>query len=96
MKRLILLAAAAALVLSVGTAGVFAACRGGSRTDRCAVCSYVDGNGDGICDNCTGCGLGYVDDNGDGVCDNRADGTCGGPSGRVLNGGRHGRWGHHS
>ena len=77
MKRLILLAAAAALVLSVGTAGVFAACRGGSRTDRCAVCNYVDGNGDG-------------------VCDNRADGTCGGPSGRVLNGGRHGRWGHHS
>ena len=39
--------------------------------------SYVDGNGDGVCDNYTGQGFGgqgqgssYVDGNGDGVCDN--------------------------
>lgn len=46
--------------------------------------NYVDADGDGICDNCTG---NYVDANGDGVCDNRTSNTC--------NGNRTGKGSHH-
>ena len=54
--------------------------------------SFVDVNGDGICDNYEsgagrGNGDGYVDADGDGVCDNYGTGAGGGPHGR--HGGRH-------
>lgn len=61
-------------------------------------CSFVDEDGDGICDNYkkpgtngANAGKGFVDENGDGICDNYAsrgqDGACGW-------GGGHGNHGH--
>lgn len=50
-------------------------------------CSFIDEDGDGICDHyvagtCGGvCGQGYVDADGDGVCDNYASGACPGNGG---------------
>jgi len=44
-------------------------------------CSFVDADGDGICDNyaINGCGMGvgYVDADGDGICDNYQTYGCG-------------------
>lgn len=41
--------------------------------------SYVDADGDGVCDHCLGGsggrGLGYVDADGDGICDNYGSGS---------------------
>lgn len=46
-----------------------------------ASCSFVDADGDGICDNYQtygcGMGLGYVDADGDGICDNYQTYGCG-------------------
>lgn len=61
-------------------------------------CSFVDKDGDGVCDNYkqrgingVNAGKGYVDEDGDGICDNyasrRQNGACGW-------GGGHGGYGH--
>lgn len=87
MKKLLTGIFTAAMVLSIGATGAFAACMGQGRR-------YTDANGDGVCDNltyrtqstacarfvdsngdgiCDSCGTGYgfVDANGDGICDNQ-------------------------
>lgn len=74
MKKLIVIAAAFVLTLSSGTTA-FAAGHGHSQyhsagsTANAGYCTFVDANGDGICDNgdthCT-----FTDANGDGICDN--------------------------
>ena len=100
MKKLLVWAVTAALVLSLGTTGALAAwgdggCRKGNRC-ACGL-GYVDQNGDGVCDNCAavvvrtcgGCGLGYVDRNGDGICDN-CSGIC-----QTAGGGHHHGQGRH-
>ncbi len=56
-------------------------------------CSFVDADGNGICDNygTYGCGMGagYVDADGDGVCDNYGTYGCGrGRGGRGYGRGR--------
>lgn len=66
---------AAALLLTIGVTGAFAAGPGWGRhadwNSSCpaadASCRY-DADGDGLCDNC-GAGANYVDADGDGVCD---------------------------
>ena len=59
MKKIVSVIMAMAMVVSVGTAGVFAAGHGRGFTDT---------NQDGICDHLyTNCA--YVDENGDGICD---------------------------
>lgn len=77
MKKIRIAAIAAAVVLALGVTTAFAA---GGR-------SFVDANGDGICDNRgTGRGVCYVDADGDGVCDNYG-------AGRWAGRGCHGcRW----
>ena len=57
---------AAALLLSIGVTGAFAAG---------ASCRY-DADGDGLCDNCGG-GANYVDSDNDGVCDHWGGSRCG-------------------
>ena len=82
MKKILMGTAIAALVLTVGGTGAFAA---GWRT-------YVDANGDGICDN-RGNYCRFVDTDGDGVCDYHGT-SCrydGGYSGHGCHGcGHHG------
>lgn len=95
MKRAIVGVLTAAMVLSVGVTSAFAAGRGCGRghgrnysnankntvcSNYTGACSFVDEDGDGICDNCNdyhknclsgnGCGQNYTDADGDGVCDN--------------------------
>ncbi len=61
-------------------------------------CSYVDADGDGVCDNfgagnCLHGNGGYVDSNGDGVCDNYDPDVCPGDGtgwGGGYGGGHHG------
>ena len=73
---------AAALLLSIGVTGAFAAGSGWGRhanwSDSCpaagASCRY-DADGDGLCDN-RGAGANYVDANGDGVCDHGGGSRC--------------------
>ncbi len=83
---------AAALLLSIGVTGAFAASPGwgrhANRNDSCpasgASCRY-DADGDGICDNCganagdctAGCGRYYADADNDGVCDHWGGSRCG-------------------
>ena len=85
MKKLWTGICAAAVVLSIGTTGAFAAGMGRGahhansnsvtsnltyRTQTTSTCAqFVDSNSDGICDTC-GKGYGFVDANGDGICDN--------------------------
>ena len=52
MKKLVIGLSALALVLSIGTASVFAAGNGTAHDLRTA--SFVDADGDGVCDNCAG------------------------------------------
>ena len=74
---------AAALLLTIGVTGAFAAGPGWGRhtgwNSSCpaagASCRY-DADGDGICDNC-GVGANYVDADGDGVCDHFDGSRCG-------------------
>ena len=74
---------AAALLLSIGVTGAFAAGPGWGRhaawNDNCpaagASCRY-DADGDGLCDNCGG-GANYVDADNDGVCDHWGGSRCG-------------------
>ncbi len=89
----------AALLLTVGATTAFAAgpWHGGqarqlAATSPYATCAYVDADGDGVCDNCSGAhsrytGSAYVDADGDGVCDNWTYGR-----GHHSGGGHHG-WG---
>jgi len=63
----------AAAVLSIGTLSSMAAGEQ-NRGGRCGQ-TFVDANGDGICDNRGSAGCGFVDANGDGICDN-GNGTC--------------------
>lgn len=73
MKKILMGTAVAALALTVGVTGAFAA---GGR-------NYVDADGDGICDN-RGSWCAFADADGDGVCDYHgtncryggADGIC--------------------
>ena len=74
MKKMVMGAIRAALVLSMAVTGAFAAGYDNGRGRN-----FVDANGDGVCDNYgTGTGRGqyFVDANGDGVCDNYGTG-CG-------------------
>ena len=52
MKKLVIDLSALALVLSIGTASVFAAGNGTAHNLRTA--SFVDADGDGVCDNRAG------------------------------------------
>lgn len=87
MKRIFLGVLTSAVVLSLGATSAFAAChavRRGPISVDSAICSFVDLDGDGICDNCgipCQCGAlcaengwNYVDADGDGICDHHADG----------------------
>lgn len=79
MRKALLGVVTAAVILSLGSAGAFAAGPGGGRY-------FLDTNGDGICDN-AGSRCAYVDADGDGVCDNYGSGWgCG--YGRGAQGGR--------
>ncbi len=83
MKKILMGTAIAALVLTVGGTGAFAA---GGR-------NYVDANGDGICDN-RGNYCRFVDTGGDGVCDYHGT-SCrydGGYSGHGCHGCGHHGW----
>ena len=80
MKKLVIGLSALALVLSIGTASVFAAGNGTARGGYAA--GFIDADGDGVCDNRAGGGCGFVDADGDGVCDNRAGGYGTGAQGR--------------
>ena len=83
MKKILMGTAIAALVLTVGVTGAFAA--GGQ--------NYVDANGDGICDN-RGNYCRFVDTDGDGVCDYHGT-SCrygGGYRGHGCHGGGHHGW----
>ena len=83
MKKILMGTAIAALVLTVGGTGAFAA---GGR-------NYVDANGDGICDN-RGNYCRFADAGGDGVCDYHGT-SCrygGGYSGHSCHGGGHHGW----
>lgn len=83
MKKILMGTAIAALVLTVGVTGAFAA---GGR-------NYVDANGDGICDN-RGNYCRFVDTDGDGVCDYHGT-SCrygGGYSGHGCHGCGHHGW----
>lgn len=83
MKKILMGTAIAALVLTVGVTGAFAA---GGR-------NYVDANGDGICDN-RGNYCRFVDADGDGVCDYHGT-SCrygGAYSGHGCHGGGHHGW----
>lgn len=90
MKKLLTGFAAAALVLTFTATSALAASHHGRAVSRVCnglqtgwtrpACSFVDSNGDGICDNygngnChhEGC---FVDNNGDGICDNYGGGNC--------------------
>lgn len=74
---------AAALLLTIGVTGAFAAGPGWGRhagwNSSCpavgASCRY-DADGDGLCDAC-GVGANYVDADGDGVCDHFDGSRCG-------------------
>ena len=83
MKKILMGTAIAALVLTVGGTGAFAA---GGR-------NYVDANGDGICDN-RGNYCRFVDTDGDGVCDYHGTGCRygGGYSGHGCHGCGHHGW----
>lgn len=72
MKKILLRLAAAAIILSLGVTGVFAAGPGCGR-------HFVDEDADGVCDN-AGSACAYVDEDGDGVCDicGTAHGSCAG------------------
>lgn len=83
MKKILMGTAIAALVLTVGVTGAFAA---GGR-------NYVDANGDGICDN-RGNYCRFIDTDGDGVCDYHGT-SCrygGGYSGHGCHGCGHHGW----
>ena len=86
MKKLLTGIFTAAMVLSIGATGAFAACMGQGRR-------YTDANAEGVCDNptyrtqSTACAR-FADSNGDGICDscgsgygfvdaNGQNGTCG-------------------
>ena len=58
MKKMLIGVLAAALLLCVAAAAA------GPARGR----NYIDADGDGVCDNWSGCG--YTDANGDGICDN--------------------------
>ena len=83
-KKLLMGAVTAALALTVLTTGALAGWHhgrsggGNGGTGVCAntACSYVDANGDGICDNRGTGACRYVDANGDGVCDACGNGAC--------------------
>jgi hypothetical protein len=53
-------------------------CLSGNMINTYARTNFIDGNGDGICDNRQSggqsTGNGYVDEDGDGICDNRQSG----------------------
>ena len=83
MKKILMGTAIAALVLTVGVTGAFAA---GGR-------NYVDANGDGSCD-IRGIYCRFADAGGDGVCDYHGT-SCrygGGYSGHSCHGGGHHGW----
>ena len=116
MKKLLTGFAAAALVLTFTATSALAASHHGRAVSRVCnglqtgwtrpACSFVDNNGDGICDNygngnCHHEGN-FVDSNGDGVCDNYGGGNChhqgqgwgngnGNGSGNGWGGGHHGQ-----
>lgn len=78
MKRTICLILAVVLLASLVLAIVPAAYAAGfsrhhqKKTEQ--VCTYVDADQDGICDNRSeNCGKNFVDENGDGVCDNHGE-----------------------
>lgn len=84
MRKLFSGILAAMLVASLCITGAFACHHGG-----CGGVSYVDADGDGVCDNRgTACGVNFVDADGDGVCDNYASGQ-GRGCGRGRGRGRH-------
>ena len=66
MKRLLTGMLAAALVLSLGVTSAFAAGRGGHHGGGY---NFVDGDGDGVCDNYGQATCRHTDADGDGVCD---------------------------
>lgn len=86
MKKVILGAVTAAVILSLGVTTALAA---GPGCGRCFAdggeCVYADTDGDGVCDNCgtyhrcgTAGGGNFVDADGDGICDNYGSGQgCG-------------------
>lgn len=99
MKKVLVGAAAAVMVLSIGAAGAFWDGAGHG-------CQWADDDGDGVCDLCGSghfCGedgaawgchqsVWYVDENGDGVCDCYGD-CAGHPYGHGHGAGHHGgRW----
>lgn len=69
--------AAAALVTGIGMTAVKAE-ETAAPAQTAPTCTYVDADGDGICDNRgTGqCSGSYVDANNDGICDNAGSGQC--------------------
>lgn len=70
MKKIFVCMMAAAVVFTIGAAGVSAAGRGNGQGTGYR---YVDADGDGICDN-RGTGYGFIDKDGDGICDNQGTG----------------------
>ena len=75
MKKLLVTGAALALALALGTSVYAAEVSGSNLLAPQATASFVDENGDGVCDNRgTGRGAGFVDEDGDGVCDNMGAG----------------------
>ena len=77
MKKVRTCILAAALLLSIGVTGAFAAGPGWGRHAACngTGTRYVDANRDGVCDN-WGTGVcSFVDADGNGICDNCGTGT---------------------
>ena len=72
MKKIFVCMMAAAVVFTIGAAGVSAAGRGNGNGQGAGY-RYVDADGDGICDN-RGTGYGFIDENGDGICDHQGAG----------------------
>ena len=87
MKKVLMGTAAAALLLTIGVTGAFAAGPGwGQRAGGGTGCRFADADGNGVCDYCgetrtlcAGGGQYFVDADGNGVCDNcgRTGGSCG-------------------
>ena len=91
MKKALFRVLATVIVLAAVVTTALAVGPGGGR-------SFVDADGDGVCDNCVpgqgcglGCGAGFVDADGDGICDNYATGRGCGSHGGCGNGFRGGR-----
>jgi hypothetical protein len=79
MHKIFIGISAAALTAGLGMTTVLA--KGNTEERPVPAVSFVDAEGDGVCDNagngqCCGKGQNYVDADGDGVCDNAGNRQC--------------------